>query len=113
MEKIKVIHAKTREDLESLRQLDKEGKLMNGAINPTPEQIKADEEQEKAVEMKPEPAVEYEGEISDRTEHVPMLSNDYANAVADEAARRQAEKLGFTPEQMKYVGGSSTLPPRK
>lgn len=65
-------------------------------------------EQEKHAE----PEVIYEGQVSDWTEHIPMLASPEGNEIADEVAREQAKELGFTPEEMALVGGSTILPPR-
>jgi hypothetical protein len=51
-------------------------------------------------EMKPEPVVEFEGKISDWSEHAPMLANPEANSLADELAIKQARLIGFTEEEI-------------
>lgn len=64
-------------------------------------------------EMKPEPAVEFEGKISDYSEHAPMLANPVANALADELAARQAHLIGFTEKEINSLmrGPKPPIPP--
>ena len=45
--------------------------------------------------MLPEPSVEFNGVISDESEHLAMLDNPVANAMADDAAIRYAVKSGM------------------
>ncbi len=47
-----------------------------------------------------EPAVHFEGELSDESEHAPMLANEVANRMSDDLAEIQAFKLGFTEDQV-------------
>jgi hypothetical protein len=61
-------------------------------------------------EMKPEPAVYYNGQlVSDESEHAAMLDNPKANRMSDELAAEQARLLGLTEEEIqKYIlGGNS------
>jgi hypothetical protein len=64
-------------------------------------------------EMKPEPVVEFEGKISDWSEHATMLANPEANAFADELAIKQARLIGFTEEEINsYLRGPEIpIPP--
>jgi hypothetical protein len=54
-------------------------------------------------EMKPEPAVVFEGQTSDWSEHASMLSNSEANALADDTAVEQARAIGFTEEEVSLI----------
>jgi hypothetical protein len=46
-----------------------------------------------------------DGKKIDAPLHEEMLANEQANKVADEAAVRQAIKLGFTPEEAREMCG--------
>jgi hypothetical protein len=64
------------------------------------------EEDEMSEELKPEPAVVFEGSVTDHTEHAPMLDNQQANDLADRAAIQAAMEIGLTREVAeKLIGG--------
>jgi len=50
--------------------------------------------------MEAEPAVYYQGEVSDASEHEPMLANPLANKMADDLAAEQAREIGFSEEEI-------------
>jgi hypothetical protein len=58
-----------------------------------------------------EPEVIYKGQVSDWTEHIPMLSSREGNELADQAAIEQAKNLGFSPDELELLG-DVPLPPR-
>ncbi len=53
------------------------------------------------MEMKPEPIVNFEGQVSDGSEHEPMLASKEGNRLADQMALDLAKELGFTEEEQR------------
>ncbi len=51
-------------------------------------------------EMQAEPKViDLDGNVSDASEHLPMLNNAAANAISDQAAATAARELGLLTEE--------------
>jgi hypothetical protein len=60
--------------------------------------------------LQAEPMVEFEGKISDESEHAPMLANMTANMLADQLAIEQAKEMGFTDEELALLSSGDNLP---
>lgn len=60
--------------------------------------------------MEAEPRVEFEGRVSDGSEHRPMLDNPEANKYADQLAIEAAREIGISEEDIqKYMVGPTDI----